>query len=318
MAWLNVLEKGGHTSKELFAQLLYKWNNSDKSFHLSHPPPRRRVKPAGSLPVRTPPLTYRTPLSSIGALRLPFASALFSSGWCSQGWGWGRRPPRGSGRWGKGEGRQGAHVPRPVLIPTRGKERRDGPSLGFALPASSAGRLLASGCPQHSQGWEEAQMLQMQTEVQLQTSFLRSSPSAAAGRCLQTGIILSHTGSPSQSPLLIPRKNRVIPGEGRAGRGVLWAGGQGMPFSLSTEQSWSRSSQASEALGVLHATSSGIGTFPAMPLHGSDGPWGFRPLTPRQGPTAPQQTAFPMRYSWERPLSVTLLKDDLHTIQFTS
>ena len=37
MAWLNVLEKGGHTPKELFSQLLYKRNNSDKSFHLSHP-----------------------------------------------------------------------------------------------------------------------------------------------------------------------------------------------------------------------------------------------------------------------------------------
>lgn len=43
-----------------------------------------------------------------------------------------------------------------------------------------------------------------------------------------------HRNSPSQSPFLITRKNWVIPREGRAGRGVLWTGEQGMPLSLST------------------------------------------------------------------------------------
>ena len=67
--------------------------------------------------------------------------------------------------WGKGEGHQGAHVPRHVFIPTRGKERKDVPTLEFLLLAPSAGKLLAYGCLQHNQGWEEAQMLQIQRET---------------------------------------------------------------------------------------------------------------------------------------------------------
>ena len=132
---------------------------------------------------------------------------------------------------GQGWGSSGSSCPSACQ---RDKERKDIPTLEFLLLAPSAGKLLAYVCLQHSQGWEEAQILQILREMWLQSSFLRSSPFATTGRYLRTKIIIFHRNSPSQSPFLITRKNWVIPREGRAGKGVLWTGVQEMPLSLST------------------------------------------------------------------------------------